>query len=158
MKKIVLLVALLATLVAGVAVVAAQDDGADRPFGRGGHFGEHRGPFGDGQHFFGPNGQFGQQFRERFGERGGRLFGNLAEQLDMTPEEIREALQNGQTPADLLSEAGIDVEALWAERLAAVEGRLDDAVANGFLTQERADAILERFTERFNLIHNGESI
>lgn len=86
------------------------------------------------------------------GQRGERD-GDLAEALGMTQEELRTAIQNGQTVEEVAAEKGFDLDAFQAEkqaeRLAEAQERLAQAVEEGKLTQEQADQILEQ-------MQNGE--
>lgn len=68
-----------------------------------------------------------------------------AEETGMTPLEIRDELLDGATLAAILSENGVDVNAFVGEALGLFEARLETAVTNGRLTQERADSLLEQF-------------
>lgn len=70
---------------------------------------------------------------ERFAEHTSELAAALAEQLGLDIETVAAALETVQ--AEL-------AEQRQAEHRTALEQRLDDAVADGSLTQEQADAIL----------------
>ncbi|RME63104.1 MAG: hypothetical protein D6790_05270 [Caldilineae bacterium] len=77
----------------------------------------------------------------------------LAEALGMTSEELHEALRSGQTLEEIAAEQGVDLDAvkkqIKADMLTQAQEKLAQAVADGKLTQEQADQILER-------IQNGE--
>jgi hypothetical protein len=77
----------------------------------------------------------------------GRLapFEGIAELLGLSSEELRSAMQDGQSLAEVAESAGVSLDALTAEVLANVRESLDEAVARGGLSQERADEIYERF-------------
>ncbi len=100
-------------------------------------------PWGDGEGPFGP-GRFG-------GARGGMPFGpgfgastdSLAADLGMTPEELTAAFESGQTLPEIAEANGVDLDELFAQRAADIEDHLDDAVAEGDLTEEQADRIEE---------------
>lgn len=68
----------------------------------------------------------------------------LAEALDMTPEELREALVAGRTVPELLASEGLDPQVVAAEVKAAAIARISEAVDEGRLSQERADGVIER--------------
>jgi polyhydroxyalkanoate synthesis regulator phasin len=72
------------------------------------------------------------------------------EALGMTPEEVREALQSGQTIEELAAEKGIDLQAIVLEEFTS---RMDQAVEDGRLTQEEADEKLAEMTDK---IESGE--
>ena len=72
----------------------------------------------------------------------------LAEVLGMDVDELKDALRAGQTPQELAEAQGLDWEEVQAQLqeqvLEAARERLAQAVEEGKLTQEQADAILER--------------
>lgn len=94
----------------------------------------------------------------------GHMMTIVAEQLDMTPQELLSELQSGKTVADVAAEKGVSldtiVEAVVAPRLQELEERVN----SGDLTQEQADAmaavmraeIREHLTEPFQPGPNGE--
>ncbi len=73
-------------------------------------------------------------FEERKAEHRAELAERLAEELGLDTDEVAEALETVMTELR---------EEHQAERLAALEERLAEAVEAGRLTQEQADAILE---------------
>ncbi|MBC7289712.1 MAG: hypothetical protein H5T83_00065 [Actinotalea sp.] len=96
----------------------------------------------------GPRGGFGGHGH---GERGVALTA-AADALGLTTDELRAALADGSTLADVAEEQGVAVEDLVAALVAAAEERIDDAVADGRLTAEEAEErtaeLTERMTER----------
>jgi hypothetical protein len=64
---------------------------------------------------------------------------------DEERDALRAQLQERRDAFDgaLAAELGIEVQALRDARVAVVAPRLDDAVASGRITQERADAVVE---------------
>ncbi len=93
--------------------------------------------------------------RER---RGGRGFFGASEIItgatEMTQEEIREALRNGETLAQLIEDNDEDVDAVIADLVEEATNHINEKVAAGDITQERADEKLatleERITDRIN--------
>ncbi|HEX4901349.1 MAG TPA: hypothetical protein VFV42_00970 [Acidimicrobiales bacterium] len=76
--------------------------------------------------------------RHGFGVRAG--FGEeVAEVLGLTTDELRTRLQGGESLADIAEAEGVDVQAVVDAIVAAHTERLDEAVADGHLTQEQAD-------------------
>jgi hypothetical protein len=71
----------------------------------------------------------------------------------MTTDELSAALQSGQTLADLAEEAGVDIEevraAIGAVRETELRERIEQAVADGTITQEHADWLLEGLEKGF---------
>jgi len=85
----------------------------------------------------------------------GRQFANsrqwsrtLAQELGMTPAEIGKALRSGQTLEEIAQAHGKTVQDVVDAIIAAEKARLDQAVADGKLTQEEADAILDRIDKK----------
>jgi aminoglycoside phosphotransferase family enzyme len=78
-----------------------------------------------------------------------------AEQTGLLPREVVAEIRDGSTLADVLTENGVEVDAFLEAAVAQAEIRLDQAVSNGRITQERADEMLnnlrERLTQRLNM-------
>ncbi len=70
-----------------------------------------------------------------------------AETLEMSVPDFVQALRSGQTPAQIAEAHGSSGQALVDAIVAAERERLDQAVADGKMTQEKADEILARVTE-----------
>ncbi|MGF1504980.1 MAG: hypothetical protein GYB64_16435 [Chloroflexi bacterium] len=62
----------------------------------------------------------------------------IAEVTGMEPVEVREARAEGQSFASMLEENGVSVDSFIDEQLVPFEDRLDNAVAEGRLTEEEA--------------------
>ena len=140
MKKWIKVVGIVSvTAIVGVlalGAVAFAQRPVDGPFGPGGGMGHP--PFGmRGPGAFGPMGRPG-------GPMGGEV---LAEALGMSVEDFQAALAEGQTPQEIAQAQGIDWADVEAALQAAAEDHLQQAVDDGKLTQEQADAILERMAE-----------
>ncbi len=78
----------------------------------------------------------------------------VSELLGLTPDELCELRQEGKSFAEIAAEQGVTVdelvEAIMAEKIEAVQARVDD----GTLTQEQADLIIQRMAERTELAVN----
>ena len=92
------------------------------------------------------------------GPGGGRGLGEAgltaaAEVLNMTTEELSTALQAGTTLEQLAEEAGVDLQdvrdAIQAVRETELRARIEQAVADGTMTQEKADWLLEGLDKGF---------
>ena len=86
------------------------------------------------------------EFREPLGQRGPRVAGEIAEILGLEGNEIREALRNGSSIAELAEAQGIE----------SAEERLDTAVENGRIDDTQAAEMLTRTAERAEDLVNGE--
>jgi hypothetical protein len=94
----------------------------------------------------------------RFGHRFGFGLGSsvVADTLDMTVEELRAALEDGTTIADLAEDRGVEVGTIVEAVVTELEERLAAHVADGDLTQEEADEMLANARERITAHLNGE--
>ncbi len=83
------------------------------------------------------------------GPRGGNPHDEIiAEQLGMTTDELREALQDGETTvADLAAEKNVALDTIVDAIVADIEARLAQAVENGRMTQDEADERLANARE-----------
>jgi uncharacterized protein (DUF433 family) len=90
---------------------------------------------------------------------GGAPFDALAEALGMTVDEVRQALADGQTIADLAAAKGVALEDVAGALVAAQAERLQQAVDNGRLTQEDADAkIAQMEADILERLESGEPV
>jgi hypothetical protein len=91
------------------------------------------------------------------GGPGGRVdLAAVASSLGISEEEVRAALDEGRSLADLATAAGVDVQAV-IDAIVAVEAQhLEEHVAAGELTREDADARLADAEERAAAIVDGD--
>jgi hypothetical protein len=87
----------------------------------------------------------------------------LADALGMTTEELYAALSDGQTIAGLAEAQGVEIDALVEVLIAPRIEQLVQAVADGYVTQEQADGMIEMMTthmawrlESFGLGYGGQ--
>ena len=73
----------------------------------------------------------------------------LANALGLTTDELYAELNSGKTLAALAEEKGLDRAALVAELESTHQAGLAQAVADGVLTQEQADAMLSHMAGRY---------
>ncbi len=88
------------------------------------------------------------------GSHGGA--GEIAEILGLEGSEIREALRNGSSIADLAEAQGIDTADIVDAIVARAEERLDTAVENGRIDDAQAAEMLTQAAERAEGLVNGE--
>jgi hypothetical protein len=139
--------AVLVAAVVGVGAVLAQEptQPAETPVATK----EPTGPRGD-HDMHGPMGG---------GRFGGASLDALAEALGMTADELRQALADGQTIADLAAAKGVALEDVASALVAAQAERLQQAVDGGRLTQEDADAkIAEMKANILERLESGEPV
>ncbi len=96
------------------------------------------------------------EFRERLGQRGPRGAGEIAEMLGLEGSEMREALRNGSSIAELAEAQGIDSADIVDAIVARAEERLDTAVENGRIDDAQAAEMLTQAAERAEDLVNGE--
>ena len=123
-----LLVALVVTVLAGVGVSSVYAQSSSQPLAHG------RGPGGGG---------------------GLSLTGLqvAAEKLGMTTDELIAALQSGKTLEEIAQEKGVDYadiqSAIQQERQTELRDRIEQAVSDGTISQEKADWLLEGLDKGF---------
>lgn len=92
------------------------------------------------------------------GPGGGRGLGQAeleaaAKVLGMTADEVSTALQSGKTLQNLADEAGVNIEdvqaAIQAAHVTELRERIAQAVADGTITQENADWLIEGLDKGF---------
>ena len=97
-----------------------------------------------------PRGQHGG------GDKGMGL-GAAAETLGLTSEELRENLTSGDsTLADIAHAQGVDSDTLIQALVADATDKIAERVADGSLTQEKADEMLASLTERITTMVKEE--
>lgn len=90
------------------------------------------------------------------GEHLGRGLEAAAEALGMSTSELRTALRDDQTIAQVAESRDVEVQVVIDAMVAELEEHLAEKVASGDRTQEEADQLLERGTERItDLVNNG---
>ena len=155
MKKF-LTIAGIATLVTVVGVVAvgavafAQEPPWRPPFSSKlpfhGPFGGGRGHSPDSMLGHGPDGPLGMSFEEAqaYREQMGKAF---AEALGISVEELEAAIAEGRTPCEIVEAQGLDAAEVWDATASAHQELLQQAVADGLLTQRQADWISQRMAD-----------
>ena len=86
---------------------------------------------------------------------GGGLLTAVSEATGLSREEIKAELEAGATLAEIAEANGADIDAIVADALADIESRLEEAVADGKLTQEEADDKLADAQEKLQSIADG---
>jgi hypothetical protein len=112
----------------------------DQGFGPGMHdgfFGLREGRFGRG---FGPGGFPGDPEHS--------LMSIAAEKLGMTASDLATELQGGKSIADVAGEKGVNTDDIASAYLTQLQDNLDQAVADGRITQSQADTMLQQAQER----------
>ena len=148
-KKLSITTALAASLLIGAGATLAQEETPEAPTQEvlpGGRWGG-----GPGNHS--PGGPRGGMH----GPRMGAQFSTLVEEYTgLTREEMRAAIQDGQTLADLIEANDRSVEEFVAPAVEQASAQIDEAVAAGLISEERADEIKANLPERITAWVNGE--
>jgi polyhydroxyalkanoate synthesis regulator phasin len=79
---------------------------------------------------------------------GNSLTSIAADELGMSLTELLTELQDGKSMADVATDKGVDVQEIVDAYIAQVKESLDEAVADGRITQNQADWQLEQVEER----------
>jgi len=77
------------------------------------------------------------------------VWDSMAKALGITTDELYTELNNGKTLSELASEIGLDKAALVAELESAHQAGLAQAVTDGILTEEQADAMLSQMAGNY---------
>jgi hypothetical protein len=80
----------------------------------------------------------------------------VAEALGVSEDELRTALQDGRTIAEVAADEGVEVQAVVDAVVAAQREHLDEKLADGDLTQEQADELLAGADERVTAMTEDE--
>ena len=79
-----------------------------------------------------------------------------ADTIGITSDELKEALHDGSTIADVADANGSSADAVIAAMVASATERIDAAVTDGKITSERADEMKSTITDRItDLVNNG---
>ena len=82
------------------------------------------------------------------GSLGTSLTSIAADELGLSLTDLLTEMQGGKSMADLAEEKGVDTQAIVDAYLAQIHKDLDEAVAEGAMTQKQADYYLEQAAER----------
>jgi hypothetical protein len=102
--------------------------------------------------------QEGQKHRRGARVLVGSLIRNTAEISGMTPAEVVTELRAGKSLAQVAESKGKTADEVIAAARAKIKARLDQAVANGRITQEQADQMLQRFDEKAPEVMNNTEL
>lgn len=100
---------------------------------------------------------FGFGRRMHHGMRAGfgrQALSQVATDLGMTPQQLLSDLRGGQTLEQVITAQGKSGATIESELQATLKTRLDQAVANGRLTQSREETILQDFANGFQNMLN----
>lgn len=82
----------------------------------------------------------------------------IAEQTGLTPMDILAQVREGSSLAEIISANGGDVETVTASAIEAVTAAINQAVTDGWITQEQADTMLTNVEARVTDAINGEGL
>ncbi|MFQ3646084.1 MAG: hypothetical protein SNJ54_03785 [Anaerolineae bacterium] len=104
----------------------------------------------------GPGGR-GPGIRHGQGANAGEVIRQLTDLTGLTLVEIREALRDGQTLAEVITSSGADLAAVTEQIIANVTARINAQVEAGRMTPERAEALLAELPAFVDDILNGQA-
>lgn len=87
---------------------------------------------------------------------GGVALDTAAEALGMSEADLRQALRDGSSIADVAAERNVDVKKVIDALVAEATARIDDEVADGDLAADRAAELKEDLEERITNLVNRE--
>ncbi len=85
---------------------------------------------------------------EKIWEGGNGLIGQILEKLEITFDELKARLTGGETLEEVAEEAGIDLDTIHDEYIQKQLDRVEQALADGKITEEQADRIRERLNNQ----------
>jgi hypothetical protein len=141
---VVSVVAILALGALGLGVAYAQNPTPNSPFTPGGMMGGAWSQQ-DGSNWMGSM----HNWMTSTGGMHTLVWDSLAKAFGITTDELYTELNSGKTLSELASEKGLDRAALVAELENAHQAGLAQAVTDGTLTQEQADAVLSQMAGRY---------
>lgn len=100
------------------------------------------------------------QERGQFGGRGDRplrqVVETVASEIGISVRDLIQQVRGGSTVADVIAANGGDVAAVTAAAVAEATEQINQAVADGRITQERADVMLQNVEEWVTAAINGD--
>lgn len=153
MKKISIITAIVFVLLAALAVAGmafAQTQTPPepaQPYGGGSAWGAGYGMMSPGSGMMG--GRWNRGYRDQaspdsYGPMHEPMIAAMAEALNLTPEELEARHDAGETMWDIAQDLGLTQEQFQAAMIQARTEALSQAVADGTISQEQADWMLER--------------
>jgi len=97
-------------------------------------------------------------FGPGFGLKGDSLLTVAANALGMTEADLRTALSEGKSIADVAKEKNVDVQTIVDKVVESYKAKLDQAVTNQDITQKQADAVLARVKEQVTAQINAQHL
>ena len=77
------------------------------------------------------------------------VWGDLAEALNLTPDELNTQLASGQTLTQIADAQGVSQEQLTTALETSMKAGLDQAVTDGAFTREQADQMLSQMSGQY---------
>ena len=84
-----------------------------------------------------------------------------ADTIGVPAKDLRDAVKGGQSVAEVAEAHGVSADTVVNAVVGDIDAKLDQAVTNGKITQERADTIKERAPERVTKLvnaHRGDHV
>jgi len=78
-----------------------------------------------------------------------------ADTIGVTPAELRADIKNGQSVAEVAASKNVPVDTVITAVVNDASAKIDKAVTNGKLTQEKADAMKAKLTDRVTKLVNA---
>ena len=81
---------------------------------------------------------------------GGKVVKDVAKEMELTPRELIDQVDEDNTISSLASDAGVDIQTIVDEAVAGYQKRLDEAVTNERITQQQADTMIAQVQEKID--------
>ena len=97
-----------------------------------------------------------------FGRGPGKAFGAddkldaAAKALGITTDDLKSALRDGKSIADVAKDKNVDVNKVIDDMVAAAQARIDQAKTDGKISQEQADRLKSELKDRITKLVNGD--
>ena len=100
----------------------------------------------------------GRHRHPRLRELAREEFRVAADTIGIPVAELREAVEGGQSIAEVAEAHGVSAQSVVDAVVTDLSAKLDQAVADGRITQERADTVKERLPERITNLVNRHRV
>jgi hypothetical protein len=83
-----------------------------------------------------------------------KLIASVSAQLGIAPKDLVVELRSGKSIAGVASDKGVDPQSIITTLVTSIDARIDQAVTNAKMTQERADQLKAKVTPRVTAFVN----
>jgi hypothetical protein len=106
--------------------------------------------FNQNQRFGNALGSYMRFRAEKIWEGGNGIISQILDKLEITMDDLKARISGGETLEDIAAEAGIDLNAIHEERIQTQLENVEQALADGKITEAQADRIRERLNNQLD--------